>query len=104
MPDLRNSKTAELILMLAERGFALSVHDPLADPAEALARYGLRLLERLPAQGTFDAVLAGVPHRAYETLDGAALAGLLRAGGLVADLKGLWRHLELPEGLQRWTL
>jgi UDP-N-acetyl-D-glucosamine/UDP-N-acetyl-D-galactosamine dehydrogenase len=104
VPDLRNSKAAELILALTDRGFALSVHDPLADSAEALALYGLRLLDRLPAEGAFDAVLGGVPHRAYAALDGLALARLLRPGGLVADLKGLWRRLELPEGLQRWTL
>ncbi len=104
VPDLRNSKVAELILALADRGFALSVHDPVANPAEALALYGLRLLDRLPAEASFDAVLGGVPHRAYAALDGAALARLLRPGGLIADLKGLWRHLERPPGVQRWTL
>ncbi len=104
VPDLRNSKAAELILALFDRGFALSVHDPLADPAEALALYGLRLLDRLPAAGAFDAVLAGVAHRAYAALDGRALGRLLRPDGLVADLKGFWRHQELPAGLQRWTL
>ena len=104
VPDLRNSKAAELILALFDRGFAPSVHDPLADPAEALALYGLRLLDRLPAEGVFDAVLVSVPHRAYAALDGEALARLLRPDGLVADLKGLWRRLELPAGLQRWGL
>jgi UDP-N-acetyl-D-galactosamine dehydrogenase len=104
VPDLRNSKAAELILALADRGFALSVHDPLADRAEALELYGLALLERLPAEAGYDAVLGAVPHRAYAALDGAALALLLNPGGLVADLKGLWRHLELPGQLHRWTL
>jgi UDP-N-acetyl-D-galactosamine dehydrogenase len=104
VPDLRNSKTAELILTLIDRGFALSVHDPLADPAGALSLYNLRLLDRLPAEANFHGLLASVPHRAYATLDGAALARLLRPNGLVADLKGLWRHLDLPEGLERWTL
>ena len=51
VPDLRNSKAAELILALFDRGFAVSVHDPLADPAEALALYGLQLLDRLPVAG-----------------------------------------------------
>jgi UDP-N-acetyl-D-galactosamine dehydrogenase len=104
VPDLRNSKAAELILTLADRGFALSVHDPLADPAEALARYGLPLLPAVPEEAAFDAVLAAVPHRAYAALDGAALARLLREDGLLADLKGLWRHQELPPNLRRWTL
>ena len=104
VPDLRNSKAAELILALADRGFALSVHDPLADPAEALAHYGLRLLPAVPESGAFDALLAAVPHRAYAALDGAALARLLREDGLLADLKGLWRHQELPPNVRRWTL
>ena len=104
VPDLRNSKAAELILALADRGFALSVHDPLADPTEALAHYGLRLLPAMPESGAFDALLAAVPHRAYAALDGTALARLLREDGLLADLKGLWRHQELPPNLRRWTL
>jgi UDP-N-acetyl-D-galactosamine dehydrogenase len=104
VPDLRNSKAAELILALADRGFALSVHDPLADPAEALAHYGLHLLPAMPERGAFDAVLAAVPHRAYAALDGPALARLLREDGLLADLKGLWRHQKLPPNLRRWTL
>jgi UDP-N-acetyl-D-glucosamine/UDP-N-acetyl-D-galactosamine dehydrogenase len=104
VPDLRNSKATELILALADRGFALSVHDPFADPAEALALHGLRLLPAVPERGTFDAVLGAVPHRAYAALDGTALARLLRDNGLLADLKGLWRHLELPPNLRRWTL
>jgi len=80
------------------------VHDPLADPAEALAHYGLRLLPAVPESGAFDALLAAVPHRVYAALDGAALARLLREDGLLADLKGLWRHQELPPNLRRWTL
>ena len=104
VPDLRNSGAAALILALIDRGFALDVHDPLADPAEARAQYGLRLLAALPSAGAYDAVLGAVPHRAYAALDGRALARLLRPGGLLADLKGAWRHLELPADRQRWTL
>jgi UDP-N-acetyl-D-galactosamine dehydrogenase len=104
VPDLRNSKAAELILLLGERGFAVAVHDPLADPAAAAALYGLQLLAELPDRDGYDALLATVPHRAYARLDPATLARLLRPGGLLADLKGLWRHRELPQGIRRWTL
>ena len=97
MPDLRNSKAAELILTLADRGFALGVHDPLADPAEARsalrpAAAGRACRPRAPTTP------CSPPCRTAPTarLDAAALARLLRPGGLLADLKGLWRHLELP--------
>jgi UDP-N-acetyl-D-galactosamine dehydrogenase len=104
VPDLRNSKAAELALNLAERGLQVTTHDPLADPAEAEALYGLTPASVLPEGQAFDAVLAAVPHHAYASLDGARIVGLLRPGGLLADLKGLWRNLELRHGIRRWVL
>jgi UDP-N-acetyl-D-galactosamine dehydrogenase len=104
VPDLRNSKAAELVLALIDRGFAVDVHDSLADPAEAAALYGLRLLSALPEQAAYDSLLVAVPHRTYARLDAAALTRLLRPGGLLADLKGVWRQLELPPDRRRWTL
>ena len=88
VPDLRNSKAAELALGLSARGFEVTTHDPLADAAEAEALYGLTPLSVLPDDRAFEAVLGAVPHRAYAKLDGPRLAGLLRPGGLLADLKG----------------
>ena len=32
------------------------------------------------------------------------LAALLRPGGLLADLKGMWRDLRLPDRIRRWVL
>ncbi|HZD25033.1 MAG TPA: hypothetical protein VE631_02145, partial [Alphaproteobacteria bacterium] len=52
----------------------------------------------------FDAVVGAVRHRLYCELDAAALAALLRRGGLVADIKGMWRHLALPQSVRRWQL
>jgi UDP-N-acetyl-D-glucosamine/UDP-N-acetyl-D-galactosamine dehydrogenase len=104
VPDLRNSKAAELALGLSARGFDVTTHDPLADVAEAEALYGLTPLSVLPDDRAFEAVLGAVPHRAYAKLDGRRLAGLLRPGGLLADLKGMWRDLQLPGDYRRWVL
>jgi UDP-N-acetyl-D-glucosamine/UDP-N-acetyl-D-galactosamine dehydrogenase len=104
VPDLRNSKTAELALDLAQRGLQVTTHDPIADPAEAEVLYGLTPLAVLPEDQRFDAVLAAVPHHAYASLDGTRIVNLLRPGGLLADLKGLWRELRLPTGFRRWSL
>jgi UDP-N-acetyl-D-glucosamine/UDP-N-acetyl-D-galactosamine dehydrogenase len=82
----------------------VTTHDPLADPAEAEALYGLTPLSALPEDQAFDAVLGAVPHRAYPRLDRARLVALLRPGGLLADLKGMWRELRLPDGIRRWVL
>ncbi len=88
VPDLRNSKVADLIAALAARGHALTVHDPHAEPTEARHEYGLELLENLP-DTTFDLVVLAVAHREYREIGAERLRALLAAGGTLADLKGV---------------
>ena len=49
-------------------------------------------------------MVGAVGHADYLKLDGKALAALLEPNGLVADVKGMWRKVTLPAGLQRWQL
>ncbi len=97
VPDLRNSKVVDLIAALTHSGHEVSVHDPMADPAEALHEYALELA---PAalDGEYDLVLLAVPHQAYLELGRERLRGLVRPGGILADLKGALR------GAADWTL
>lgn len=104
VPDLRNSKVIDVIRGLVSWGHSVAVHDPLADRAEARREFGVELMGSLDAAAGFDGVVAAVPHRDYAAFDVARIAALTRPGGLVADIKGVWRHLALPAGLQRWEL
>jgi UDP-N-acetyl-D-galactosamine dehydrogenase len=103
VPDLRNSKVIDLIRRLEELGHALSVHDPLADPAEAMHEYGVSLATGAIG-GPFDLVVVAVPHAAYGALESAELAALVAPGGLLADLKNLYRGRALPQHVERWSL
>lgn len=103
VPDLRNSKVADLIARLRWIGHDVTVHDPLADPAEAAHEYGLTLDPQALGR-RYDAVVGAVSHAAYRGMSAAEVAGLVREGGLVADVKGMWRGLDLPPGLRRWSL
>ena len=87
VPDLRNSKVADLVVALAQRGHAVRVHDPCADAGEALHEYELTL-ETGDPQGTYDLVVLAVPHRRYAELGAPALRALVAEGGVLADLKG----------------
>jgi UDP-N-acetyl-D-galactosamine dehydrogenase len=104
VPDLRNSRVADLIAGLVAAGLQVDVHDPLADRAEAAAVYGFDLLESLAAEADYDAVVGAVAHDLYRGFDGARLGALVKPGGLVADVKGMWRNLVLADGLRRWQL
>ncbi|WP_374300606.1 nucleotide sugar dehydrogenase [Ferrovibrio sp.] len=104
VPDLRNSKVADLVNALTKLGHSVAIHDPLADAQEAEHEYGLMLSPRLDQLAGFDAVLAAVPHDPYRAIDDATLARLVVPGGLVADLKGIWRGRTLPKNVNYWIL
>ncbi len=104
VPDLRNSKVADVIAGLRLHGHRVAVHDPLADAREAAALYKIELAPRLPEGKRFDCVVGAVAHNEYRTFTAETLAALTVPGGLVADIKGMWRGLSLPTGLRRWEL
>jgi UDP-N-acetyl-D-galactosamine dehydrogenase len=87
VPDLRNSKVADLASALAAHGHEVTVHDPLADPAEAMHEYGLTL-DPASLDRRYDIVLLAVPHQAYLDMGPQRLRALVEDGGMLADLKG----------------
>jgi UDP-N-acetyl-D-galactosamine dehydrogenase len=97
IPDLRNSKVADLVSTLGRLGHAVTVHDPHADAAEARREYGIPLVVDALTR-TYDLVVLAVPHREYIEKGGEALRALVADGGTLADLKG-----ELSE-FADWTL
>ena len=96
VPDLRNSKVADLIAALAAHGHAVTVHDPHADAAEAHHEYGLTL-DGAALERTYDMVLLAVPHREYLAMGEAQFRTCLAPGGTLADLKGVFPGAD-------WTL
>ena len=103
VPDLRNSKVIDVIRRLDELGHRISVHDPLASPHEAMEEYGLEM-DADALKRRYDLVLVAVPHAQYRAMTPEQVAGLAREGGLVADLKGIWRHQLFPKTVERWSL
>ncbi|MCC6827954.1 MAG: nucleotide sugar dehydrogenase [Novosphingobium sp.] len=97
IPDLRNSKVADLVCTLGRLGHGVTVHDPQADPAEALHEYGIPLVSDALSR-RYDMVVLAVPHREYLDMGAKALRKLVARGGTLADLKG-----ELG-GAADWTL
>jgi UDP-N-acetyl-D-galactosamine dehydrogenase len=97
IPDLRNSKVADLVSTLGHLGHAVTVHDPHADAADASREYGISLVDDALTR-TYDLVVLAVPHREYIEKGGQALRALVADGGTLADLKG-----ELS-GFADWTL
>jgi UDP-N-acetyl-D-galactosamine dehydrogenase len=85
-PDLRNSRVIDVIRELESYGATVHVHDPVADPDEALHEYGIRLVpwDALPKSA---ALVAAVAHRELKARPADAYAAKLERNGVVVDVK-----------------
>ena len=101
VPDLRNTKVVDLIAALKAKGHAVDVHDTRADAEEARAFFELELLDGLAECRDYDCVVCAVPHDEYRGLDAQVLEAMVNTGGLVVDLKGIWRNLTVSPGIER---
>lgn len=89
VPDLRNSKVADVIARLEWLGHDITVHDPHADSAEAQHEYGITLADDA-LSGQYDAVFGAVSHHEYAAMTPSQLDKLIVPGGVLFDLKRLW--------------
>jgi UDP-N-acetyl-D-galactosamine dehydrogenase len=102
VPDLRNSRTFDLVRRLQWLGHEVEVADPVASAEEIEREHGLKVTE--PDGRRYDLVVGAVPHREYRELADERLAALVAPGGTLADLKGMWRERRLDPALDRWSL
>jgi len=103
-PDIRNSKVVDIIRELRTYGVAVHVHDPLADPAEAMHEYGLELTpwEELPKSA---AIVAAVSHKVFLAHRIEDFARKLLPGGVFVDVKSRTDAAALAGmGFEVWRL
>jgi UDP-N-acetyl-D-galactosamine dehydrogenase len=102
--DLRNSKAADVINELKSYGIEVFVHDPYADPEEALHEYGVKLLDwdELPRA---DAIVAAVSHKQLISIPVDDFQKKLIKGGCFIDVKACFDQANLEQaGIRVWRL
>ncbi|MDE4099351.1 Vi polysaccharide biosynthesis UDP-N-acetylglucosamine C-6 dehydrogenase TviB [Phaeobacter gallaeciensis] len=85
-PDLRNTRVIDVLRALEEFGVLPEVHDPHADPEEALREYGISLVTE-PAAGRYDGVMLAVAHDTFRQMGAEAIRAYGTPGALLYDLK-----------------
>jgi UDP-N-acetyl-D-galactosamine dehydrogenase len=103
VPDLRNSRVVDVVRRLEALGHQVTIHDPRAQADEARHEYGVEL-DQAALTRRYDLVFAAVPHSEYAEMTEDAVARLVNEGGLVADLKGIWRDKSFGTNAGRWSL
>ena len=88
--DLRNSKVADVVKELQDFGCEVHVHDPQAEPEQALHEYGITLSEWGQLPQNADAIVAAVSHAEYTTQPVTNLLALLKPGSVFIDIKSAY--------------
>jgi UDP-N-acetyl-D-galactosamine dehydrogenase len=85
-PDLRNSRVIDVVRELESYGATVHIHDPVAQPEEAMREYGVKLVpwEALPRAA---AIVAAVAHRELKARPVEDYVAKLAPGGLLVDVK-----------------
>ena len=88
--DLRNSQAADVVKELQDFGCEVHVHDPQAEPEQALHEYGITLSEWGQLPQNADAIVAAVSHAEYTTQPVTTLLALLKPGCVFIDIKSAY--------------
>jgi len=84
-PDVRNTKIVDVVHALEDYGIDVTIFDPWAKPSEVKHEYQLVTTNELPSD-TFDAIVLGVAHNEFVTID---LSKLKKNNGVLFDVKGV---------------
>ena len=84
-PDVRNTKIVDVVQALKEYGIEVTIFDPWARPSEVYHEYKLTTTNELPT-ATFDAIVLGVAHKEFETID---FSKLKKSNSVLFDVKGV---------------
>jgi UDP-N-acetyl-D-galactosamine dehydrogenase len=84
-PDVRNTKIVDVVHALTDYGIKVSIFDPWAKSSEVEHEYKLTITTQLPTD-TFDAIVLGVAHKEFTTID---LSKLKKPNSVLFDVKGV---------------
>ncbi|MFD1707820.1 nucleotide sugar dehydrogenase [Siminovitchia sediminis] len=100
IPDIRNSKSLELIEKLQALGLSIQVCDPYVSPSQLSdTKIKLKPMEKLEPS---DVVILSVPHREFKSADVNIL--FKKRKGILMDVKGAVPRHSLDKGIYLWRL
>ena len=87
-PDLRNSRVIDIVNSLKKYSVQVDVHDPMVEPDNARAEYGMEMLAE-PQAGQYDAVIVAVAHNQFRETGAAGIRAYCKPDGVLYDVKYL---------------
>ncbi len=87
--DIRNTKVVDVVNELQSFGVKVDMIDPYASCQDIMEEYGLSLAD--DPEGKYEAIMVAVNHEEYTNLSEGYFKSLSTDGGILVDLKGIYR-------------
>ena len=86
-PDVRNTRVVDVIAELQGYGATVDVYDPWVDSDEVEREYGISVMDKMPAAGTYDGIVLAVSHQEFRDLQVEAIHALGKQQHVLYDIK-----------------
>ena len=86
-PDIRNTKVIDIYHTLTEYTSNIIIYDPWAVVADVKHEYGITIVNELPVDEIFDAVMLCVSHKQFLEID---ISSFLKEVAVVYDVKSIF--------------
>ena len=97
VPDVRNTKVADLVGELQEYGIKTYICDPVAKKEEVKRYYNIDLIEDIEKFGPYDGVVIAVKHEEFKKFDENFFKRILKEKGVFFDVRGLYEETIKPK-------
>ena len=88
-PDLRNTKSIEIINQLSKYSNNIDLVDPIANQEEAREIYGIQIHKKIPFNKKYSAILVLVGHNYFKQISIEEWQKLLNPDSVIFDIKGI---------------
>ena len=93
-PDIRNSKSLDLLKILHDKGCHVDISDPNANENEVMKLAGIQLKKEV-LNNEYDAIILAVAHDEYKELGLDAIKNLGKDDCVIYDVKNIFKNKKL---------
>ena len=100
VPDIRNSKSAELAQLFIEKKYKIEIHDPVVNPKEVQSDFGLTLSK---LSGKYDYIIIAVAHN-FIYRNNINILKYTKKSSTIFDITGKFKNKLSKNNIKYWSL